>query len=318
MYAQLIILKKERERKNTMKMTRRDFLKLAGASAAALGLTMYDLQNLEKVFANAGSPPVIWLQGSSCTGCTISLLNAVNPTIDDVLLNKISMKYHPNLSTAAGDLAIDTITSSSTIYQGQFVLVVEGGIPTGANGKYCVIGEKNGVDWTMLDALKELGPKAKRVVAVGACAAFHGIPGSGSNPTGIISVKDALTGLVSQPVINLPGCPAHPTVMVGVLIDTFNNTALTLDSYNRPTKYYGTDIIHQQCPRKGTGPVTDVGTYGCYTSLGCNGKGDSLNIDVCPSRKWNNGVNWCINVNHPCTGCASPEYPKTPLPVYYK
>jgi hypothetical protein len=40
MHAQLIILKKERERKNTMKMTRRDFLKLAGASAAALGLTI--------------------------------------------------------------------------------------------------------------------------------------------------------------------------------------------------------------------------------------------------------------------------------------
>lgn len=298
-------------------MTRRDFFKLAGASAAALGLTMFDLQHLEKVFASASSPPVLWLQGSSCSGCSISLLNNVNPTIDDVLLNKISMKYHPTLQTAAGDLAIDTLTASSSTYQGQFVLVVEGGIPTGANGKYCVIGEKNGAEWTMLDAVKQLGPKAKRVVAAGTCASFMGIPGSGANLTGIKSVKDVLTGMVSQPVINLPGCPAHPLVMVGALVDIFNNTTLTLDSNSRPTKYYGTSKIHNQCPRRGSSMVKDVGTFGCYSNLGCNGKADNNNINVCPSRQWNNGVNWCIGANVPCQGCASPQYPKTPLPAYY-
>lgn len=301
-----------------MKMTRRDFLRLAGASTAFLGLTALDLQNLEKAFASAGSPPVLWLQGASCTGCSISLLNSVNPTIDNVLLNTISMKYHPNLNTAAGDLAISTITSAANTYSGQFILVIEGGIPTANNGLYCVIGEKNGADWTMLDAVKQLGPKAKRVIAAGACAAFHGIPGSGANTTGIKSVKDVLTGLVSQPVINLPGCPAHPLVMVGAIVDAVNGTSLTLDSYNRPTKYYGTQKIHPQCPRRGLTTATDVGTYGCMADLGCNGKGDGDNINVCPSRKWNNGVNWCVNVNHPCLGCASPQYPMNPIPKYYK
>src|SRR6266542_983810 len=102
-----------------MNMTRRDFLRWAGASAAMLGLTALDLQDLEKALASAGSPPVLWLQGSSCTGCSISLLNSVNPTIDSVLLNTISLKYHPNLSTAAGDLAISTLTDAENTYAGQ-------------------------------------------------------------------------------------------------------------------------------------------------------------------------------------------------------
>jgi len=301
-----------------MNMSRRDFLKWAGASAALLGLSALDLQNLNKALASAGSPPVLWLQGAACTGCTISLLNSVNPTIDDVLLNKISMKYHPNLSTAAGDLAISTISSAATSYAGQFILVVEGGIPTANSGKYCVIGEKNGVDWTVLDAVKELGPKAKRVIAAGTCAAFKGVPGAGTNALAVKSVKEVLYGLVSQPVINLPGCPAHPAVMVGALVDVINGTALTLDSQNRPEKYYGKDKIHSNCPRRGTSMANDVGTFGCYSGLGCKGKADSDNINICPIRKWNNGLNWCINANVPCIGCSSPNFPMAALPGYYK
>ena len=213
-----------------MNMNRRDFFRWAGASAAILGLTAADLQNLDKVFAAAGSPPVIWLQGASCSGCSVSLLNSVNPTIDDVLLNKISMKYHPNLNAGAGDLAIGAVTGTQTSYSGQYILVVEGAIPTGANGKYCTIGQKNGVEWTIYDAVRQLAPRAARVVAVGTCAAFGGIPAAGTNALGVKSVKAVLGNTVSRPVINLPSCPAHPGVMVGTLVDLILGVNLTLDS----------------------------------------------------------------------------------------
>jgi hydrogenase small subunit len=294
-----------------MKMNRRDFLRWAGASAAMLGLTALDLQNLEKAVASAVSPPVIWLQGAGCSGCSISLLNSVNPTIDSVLLNTISMKYHPNLSTAAGDLAISTITNTETSYSGQFILVVEGGIPTANSGKYCVIGQRNGSDWTVMDAVKELGPKAKRVIAAGTCASFKGIPGSGSNVTGVQAVSSVLSGLISQPVINLPGCPVHPANIVGTLVDLINGTSLTLDSENRPTKYYGTVHVHSQCPRHTdkTGAST-LGGEGCFWEFGCKGP-ETTNIATCPNLKWNNAANWCINTNVPCIGCCSPNFPFT-------
>ena len=64
-----------------MEITRRDFLKIASASALALGVSSAQLTRIERVLADASSPPVLWLHGLACTGCSVSLLNAVNPTI---------------------------------------------------------------------------------------------------------------------------------------------------------------------------------------------------------------------------------------------
>lgn len=300
-----------------MNMTRRDFLKWAGASAALLGLTAFDLQNLEKAIASTGSPPVLWLHGAACTGCTISLLNNVNPTIDDVLLNKISMKYHSTLNVPSGELAIKALTAASNTYAGQFILVVEGAIPTANLGKYCIVGERNGVPWTALDALKELGPKAKQVIAVGTCASFKGIPGAGTNAMAVKSVKETLYGMVSKPVINLPGCPVHPASIVGTLVDVITGVTLALDGESRPTKYYGNGKIHSSCPRKSAPRASEIGTYGCYSDLNCKGKAVDSN-NLCPTRKWNNGVNWCINANVPCVGCSAPSFPAPTLPLYKK
>ena len=47
-------------------------------SAATLGLTATDLFRLGEVLANPNGPSVLWLQGSACTGCSVSLLNRVS------------------------------------------------------------------------------------------------------------------------------------------------------------------------------------------------------------------------------------------------
>jgi hydrogenase small subunit len=47
-----------------MKVSRRDFLKFCGISAAALGLSATDLSRLREALANPNAPHVIWLQGS--------------------------------------------------------------------------------------------------------------------------------------------------------------------------------------------------------------------------------------------------------------
>lgn len=160
-----------------MKISRRDFLKWSVAAGVALNIE-FDLTNVNTVLAAETDPPIIWIQGAGCSGCTISTLNVTNPaTIDDVLLNKISMKYNSTIMTAAGDLAMQTLDQSATQYKDQFILVIEGAIPTGASGNYCIIGEVNGVPLTMQQAVLKYGPMAKYVVAAGTCASFGG--GSG-------------------------------------------------------------------------------------------------------------------------------------------
>jgi hydrogenase small subunit len=58
-----------------MNISRRDFLKFCGLSAATMGLSATDLMRLDEALANPSAPKVIWLQGSGCTGCSVSFLN---------------------------------------------------------------------------------------------------------------------------------------------------------------------------------------------------------------------------------------------------
>ena len=75
---------------------RRDFLRMGAALAAGArtairpGSVLAD--GLEKIFTKR--VPVLWMQGLSCTGCSVSLLNAESPSILQVLTELISLTYH--------------------------------------------------------------------------------------------------------------------------------------------------------------------------------------------------------------------------------
>jgi len=292
-----------------MKISRRDFLKWSAATAVALNLEL-DMDRVNTVLAAETDPPVIWLQGAGCSGCTISTLNVTNPTtIDDVLLNKISMKYNTTIMTAAGDSAMETLDQCANTYNGQFILVVEGSVPTGASGNYCIIGEQNGSPLTMQQAVLKYGPMAKYVVAAGTCASFGGVSAASPNKTSCTTVKSLLSGKTAKPVINLAGCPVHPTVIVQTLINLILTGMPTLDSYNRPTQFYS-NTVHSRCPREEAPDASRPGVYGCYEGIGCMGP---ISQNVCPSMKWNNGQGWCIGVDYPCIGCSNPTFPTSPL-----
>src|SRR5512136_1111432 len=109
-----------------MNVTRRDFLKYLGMSAATLGLSGTDLARLREVLANPGGPSVIWLQGAGCTGCSESFLNRISTsasepkTAGDVLINSINLIYHPTLMSLAGEDAVDQAEAAYT--KGGYVL----------------------------------------------------------------------------------------------------------------------------------------------------------------------------------------------------
>lgn len=287
-----------------MEISRRDFVKCLIASGAAMYLSSVPIEQVERALAASNSPAVVWLHGAACTGCSVSLLNAVNPTIDSVLLDTISLKYHPTVMAAAGDAAVQS--ARSTQASGNYILVVEGAIPTASNGHYCYVWDEGGRSVTMAEAVTSLAANAKAIVAVGTCAAFGGVPAA--NPaTGVMSVQSFL----NRPVINLPGCPSHPSWMIGALALLIAGTPPALDQYARPTVFYTPDVIHHRCPRREREEADRFGQDGlCLEELGCKGPRTHADCDI---RKWNGGQNWCIGANGLCIGCTEPDFPAFPL-----
>jgi hydrogenase small subunit len=299
-----------------MQLSRRQFLKLCGGSAIALGVS--DTLLAQVVFALEkavkGNPAVIWLQGSACTGCAVSLLNTVHPSIKEVLLEIISLKFQPNVMAASGDLAIDAI--EETVKAGNYYLVIEGSIATKEDGLYNVIGERNGKGITMVEWTRELGKNAAGVLSFGTCAAFGGIPAAKPNPTGAVSVRDFFAKeKIKTPIINVSGCPPHPDWMVGTLAHVLSYGLPKLDDDGRPLLFYGKNQ-HENCPFRGYYEEKKFAKYfgaeGCRYELGC--KGPFTNAD-CWYRRWNNGPNWCIQ-NAICLGCVESAFPDALAPMY--
>jgi len=301
-----------------MALTRREFLKLCGGSAAALGISQTLVPDIASALekAAAGKPPVLWLAGSACTGCSVSLLNTVHPDIKDVLLKVISLRYHQTVMAASGDLAIKAIEDTAKEAKGKYLLLVEGGIATAQGGLYNTIGEHKEKGITMVEWTKRLGENAAAAVSIGTCAAYGGIPAARPNPTGVKPVGQIFKEAgIKTPVINVPGCPPHPDWMVGTLAHVLLYGVPELDSEGRPTLFFG-ETIHDNCPYRG---YFDEGVFakkfgdpGCRFNLGC--KGPETYAD-CWKRRWNNGVNWCVQ-NAICTGCVQPGYPDETSPMY--
>lgn len=264
--------------------------------------------------------PVVWLPGAACTGCSVSVLNAVSPTIKNVLIDEVipgkhvSLKVHPTLMAGAGDQVVKELEK---LEKGSYILVVEGAIPTAEGGIY---GEFAGE--TMVSRLKTLAKDALAIIALGTCASYGGIPGGSPNPTGCKGVGAILKEAgIATPLVNLPGCPPHPDWFVGfvasVLIQGLPNPD-DLDDVGRPKVFYG-ELIHDNCSRRGYFDegrfAKKIGDAGCLYELGC--KGPVTHSD-CATRQWLGGINWCIGAGSPCIGCCEPGFPDLVAPMYEK
>jgi hydrogenase small subunit len=299
-----------------MPISRRDFLKYCGASAAVLGLTGTDLLRLEQVLANPAAPTVLWLHGSSCSGCSVSFLNyisASDPTdAGDIILNHINLAYHPVLMEAAGQSAAQAAYNAYDAYSAKpYVLVVEGSVPTAFSGRACWPWTFNGVEETFQSVVIKFADRAVKVVCAGTCSSFGGIPAAGANPTAAKSVNAVINAVTGKTTLNLPGCPPHPNWIAWAVVQLLLGNPIATDSYGRPTEIYGVDV-HEHCPREDRRQDTVLGGNGCLMGLGCRGPGTYAN---CPTLKWNNGQSWCIEASAPCYGCTEPDFPGT-TPFY--
>jgi NiFe hydrogenase small subunit HydA len=158
------------------------------------------------------------------------------------------------------------------------------------------------VDVTFQEAATRLASKASKVVAVGTCASWGGIPAAPPNPTKVKGVA-AATGVST---INIAGCPPHPDWVAGAVVQLLNDTPIAVDQWGRPTSLYS-GTVHSQCPRNGGEQAITYGVDGaCMIYLGCQGPVTTAN---CPTAKWNNQQNWCIDANARCLACTEPSFP---------
>jgi len=293
-------------------LKRRDFIKLGAAVAAAFSMPVsFGQQVAFAAEKAAGKPAVIWLEGQDCTGCSESFLASLNPTVEELVLNTLSIRYHETIMAASGVKAEEA--RLETIKQGGYVLVVEGSIPK-ADDRFCMIGGK-----PFREILLETAANAAVVIAAGSCASTGaGIPGSTPSQGGAVEefVKD-------KPIINLPTCPVKPSRLVATIMYYLTSGQVpALDEYKRPLAFYA-NLLHDNCPRRGQFEkgnfVKDWNDPAqrdyCLLLKGC--KGPKTYTD-CAQVWWNEGANFCINAGSPCAGCSQPEFYGGFTPLFAK
>ena len=286
--------------------SRKEFLKFCTLMAGYLGLETSAIGQVVNAMTTKPRLPVIWLHFQECTCCSESFIRSSHPIVADVLLDQISLDYTETLMAASGFQAEEAMMNTMKKYKGEYILCVEGSVPTAADGVYCMIGGK-----TSMQILEEAAAGAKAVIAWGSCASNGCVQAAKPNPTSATPIHKLVKG---KPIIKVPGCPPIGEVMAGVIVHVVTFGRLPeLDGLGRPKAFYS-KRVHDSCYRR---PYYDAGLYVesfdddnakkgyCLYKVGC--KGPST-YNACAVTKWNNGTSFPIQSGHGCFGCSEENY----------
>ena len=284
-----------------------------------------------------------WLAGMSCDGCSIAVVGATSPPVEDLLAGSIPgipkvVLHHPVLSVEAGE---EFVRNYELAEQGKlgapYVVIYEGSIAderiAAKTGGYWVgLGVEKRPDGTnrpipTSEWLKRMAPGAAAVLAIGTCATWGGIPAAAGNPTGAMSVMDFLgqdyRSAYGLPVINIPGCSPigdnfTETVAVILLFLQGLGPLPEFDSLGRPAWLFG-ETVHRKCVRGGYYEegsfAKKFGDKECLVEVGCWGPVVQCNIT---SRGAINHMGGCMNTGGICIGCTMPGFPDRFSPFYTK
>jgi hydrogenase small subunit len=286
--------------------SRRDFMKLSALMAAFLGLESSSIGQVAKALETKARPPVLWLHGQECTCCSESFIRSSHPLVADILLDQISLDYTETLMAPSGHQAEKSLHDTMEAYKGEYILLVEGSVPTKESGIYCCIAGK-----AFEDVLLEAAEGAKAVIAWGNCASAGCVQAANPNPTGATPIHKLVKG---KPVINVQGCPPIAEVMAGVIVHILVFGSMPeLDRLGRPKAFYSRRV-HDTCYRR---PNFDAGLFVqsfddenakrgyCLYKIGCKGP---VTYNACGVTEWNNGTSFPIKSGHPCIGCSEANF----------
>lgn len=286
--------------------SRRDFMKFCTLMTAYMGLQSTAVAQVADALKATPRVPVIWLHFQECTCCSESFIRSSHPIVADIILDKISLDYTETLMAAAGHQAEEAMHKTMEEYKGKYVLCVEGSVPAGADGVYCMIGGKSS-----MDILHEAAENAMAVVCWGSCASNGCVQSAKPNPTQATPIHKIIK---NKQIIKVPGCPPIGEVMAGVLVHLITfGTVPALDGVGRPKAFYS-KRVHDSCYRR---PYYDAGMFVetfddenakrgyCLYKVGC--KGPST-YNACGVMRWNNGTSYPIQSGHGCFGCSEESF----------
>ena len=240
---------------------------------------------------------VLWLQGVTCNGNAHSFLNA--PELPH-LLAKITLLHHPLLPCT---LDLETVVACRETCD---VLIVEGAVDPQL--------KRAGVPFS--DLLRHYAEGARYVIAAGSCASFGGMfkAVAPERITGVGFDMERSTEFDPGRLINLPGCPLHPSWLVFALEMIRAGRPIVCDELRRPQELYAY-LVHQGCSRneyfEWKVDAERFGTKeGClYYAHGCRAP---LTHGTCNLVSWNESGSKTRS-GQPCFGCTEPDFPRTAL-----
>jgi uptake hydrogenase small subunit len=264
---------------------------------------------------------VLWLQGGACSGNTMSFLNAEEPSACDLVTDfGINILWHPSLGMELGENLLKLLNDCVSGTKKLDIFVFEGTVvhAPGGTGSWNRFAGRAMKDW-----VTELSAAADFVVAIGDCATWGGIPATAPNPTdstGLQYLKRAPGGSLGAafrsraglPVINVPGCPAHPDWISQILVAVATGRAgdIALDDLGRPRTFFAS-FTQTGCTRNmhfvWKVSATEFGQRkGClFYDLGCRGP---MTHSPCNRILWNRQSSK-TRAGMPCLGCTEPEFP---------
>ena len=286
--------------------SRRDFIQFCSWIAAAAGIEAAAVPKIVQALEAKARLPVVWFHFQECTCCSESFIRSSHPIVGDIVLDKISLDYTETLQAAAGKQAEQALHDTMKKYPGEYLMLVEGSVPTANGGVYCCIGGRSA-----LDIVQEAAGNAKAIIAWGSCASNGCIQAANPNPTGATPVHEIIS---SKPIIKVPGCPPIAEVMAGTIVHLLAfDTIPQLDGLGRPKAFYSRRV-HDTCYRR---PNYDAGLFVnswddenakrgfCLYKMGCRGP---VTYNACGVTRWNNGVSFPIQSGHGCIGCSEANF----------
>ena len=271
---------------------------------------------------------LLWLQAICCGGETVSLLNAEQPDLVTVFdLLGVDLVWHPSFSRIQGDQARELLRQCETGKKHLDILVVEGAVSTGESTRPTAFGP---VEPGIGTQVAILARTARYVMAAGTCASFGGVMSAKGSPTQVTGLQfsgDKPGGLLGSdfrsaagmPVVNVPGCPAHPDWLTCTLTELASDSLKEsdLDRYGRPKMFYA-KLAHHGCPRNEyyefKASAVEYSQQGClFENLGC--KGTQCDSD-CNERLWLARTGSCTRGGFPCLSCTSPKFPDGFVPFF--
>ena len=271
---------------------------------------------------------LLWLQAICCGGETVSLLNAEQPdllTTFDLL--GVDLVWHPSFTNIHGEEARKLFRRCETGEKKLDIMVVEGAVPADVSEASAAASpEGRG----LAEQIVRLAHTARYVMAAGTCASYGGVMCAGtrgSQSCGLQFTRQQRGGLLGAdfrsasglPVVNVPGCPAHPDWLTGTLAELARRrlTEADLDVYNRPKMFYS-KLAHHGCPRNEyyefKASAVQYSQQGClFENLGC--KATQCDSD-CNERLWLARTGSCTRGGFPCLSCTSPRWPDGYVPFF--